>query len=535
MANTLYGRPYRNFDVIHVDDPQADSHLRSLILADEHNSPSPAGYALLDMIKSGRCKTVVVEKSYFDRDHLRAYQRFYARSFSDYGRYSTRLHFFSEKVTLAHLSDLERPRFAKSYLGFCVLRPLRVRKVGRTVLNPFTCDPDGDYPLGLATYDANVAGSRLFVRGAPFLEQDVNVGACATAAIWSSTAVAGRLLEVQPWTTAEITERAFDFPLGDQVLAARGLAVPQMENALRRMGYKPLTMGIKDEAAALEVIHPYLEGGIPPILLLRMGDDAHAVVAVGHGYDPSMTPIKQPQVNWEGQPIRYWRSSQWINYFLIHDDQRGPYRKMRLRGESDVNAWIAANPTGKPFCQAIIDTSYPSDGYYPTETIVQVFGAIIPIPLGVTLTGVEAEEKAARLMHMFFSGSTPTPTHLVLRTYLVRSNDYKRLTASRGLEKKVRDLIRGKALPRWLWVTEICQPSELSAPHGQRKILGEVVLDGNASPFTPDFLAFHIVGNDLGYLALMEPTDVSAADALSQGITYQHGEPYLAFSGPGAN
>lgn len=40
--------------------------------------------------------TCVVEKRYIDKDYIIDYSKFYARSFKEYDKFTTRLHFFSE-------------------------------------------------------------------------------------------------------------------------------------------------------------------------------------------------------------------------------------------------------------------------------------------------------------------------------------------------------------------------------------------------------------------------------------------------------
>ena len=499
------------------------------LLAEPLHARSPAAFALADTIlRSGQFRTMVMEKEYVDSDYRRAYQRFYARAFPNYSRHATRLHFFSANITPRSLANLERRKISESYLGYCVVRPLRTRRVGRTVLHPGVAEPQADLPLALSEFDVNLAGSRLKVTGAPFLEQDTRVGCCASCAIWMSTMMAGPRFGLPTATVADITELATEYAPGERVLGSTGLSWGEMETALRKMGYNPLTLGVSNRESALRAIHPYLEGGIAPILLITLEDGGlHAAVAVGHAYDPAQQVGEMAEVRWEGRSIRFRRSSEWINYLLIHDDQRGPFRAMRLVD--------SVSSSGQSECHVEIDTSWPTfDGNagWPTCTKGTLYAVLTPAPAGISMTGIEAEEKAARLTEIAFDVlfRRGMPNNIVLRTYLARSNDYKVFAHNRGLAGRIRHLLRGKPLPHWIWITELCTTGDATVANGgTRMIRGEVVLDGNGSPWTPDFLALHVIAGDVGYLALMTPNDPNAADAIAKGLLYRGAAPYKAF------
>jgi len=528
MKPYRFERAFDKFEIIDVTSSEGLDSLVSAIVAEPLHAVSPAGFALIDtIVRSGRCKTIIMEKEYVDGDYRRAYQRYYARAFPNYERHTTRLHFLGVKVTRRGLANLEAGKVGGEYLGYCVVRPLRTRKVGRTVLQPLLAAPEADFPLALSEFEVNVCGSRLVVSGAPFLEQDTRVGCCGSCAIWMSTMVAGRKFGLPTSTVAEITELATDYALGERVLGSTGLSWEEMEGALRKMGYNPLSLGIASRESAMQIIHPYLEAGIAPILLLELKGGLHAAVAVGHGYDPSQAAGEQAKVQWEGREIRFWRSSQWINYLLVHDDQRGPFRKMYVANASSGRG-------KKQHCSVEIDMQWPAfegNAGWPVSAKGRLHAALIPVPPGISMTGVEAEEKAARLTDMVFGSvlGRGMPSNIVLRTYLTRSNDYKRFARERGLVRKVRDLFRGKPLARWIWVTELCTVRDATVSKREDRIVrGEVILDGNSSPWTPDFVAIHLIAGDVGYLALMKPEDTDAESAITGGLVYARAGPYKA-------
>jgi hypothetical protein len=527
--------PFESFEILDLTNTEGLERLTTILVADPLSNDSPAAHAILDIltqsVANGDCQCAVVEHDYFDQEYSRAYQKFYSRSYPHYDRYSTRIHFFGRNVSPRDLGDLETRAWRGAYLGYCVVRPLHGRKIGRTVIEPRLAEPAGDFPLTLSRFRVNLAGSELTVGGAPFLEQDGGAAVCASCAIWMSTAMAGQRFGLPTSTPAEITELATGFPLSERVLGSTGLRAEEMETALRRMGYNSLFLGISDRQSALQAIHPYLEGGIAPILLLQLRSGGHAAVAVGHGYDPTLAASEPASVNWEGKTIQYRRSSDWINNLLVHDDQRGPFRRLKFLDAEDAESEGLHEFSG---CPVEIDMTYTTaaeNGGWPASSLGALTGAIIPVPPRISMTGVEAEEKSARLVNMLFETlGGAIPSNIVLRTFLAQSNEFKRRTRVNGLPRQIQTLYRSKPLPRWIWVTELCTVDDVTAgsPH-RRQVRGEVILDGNGSLSTPDFVALHVLFGETGYLALMKPSDQNVADALEHGLIYKRARRYQAW------
>ncbi len=146
-------------------------------------------------------ETMVVEQDYVDRDYLDDYVAFHARSFSTYGRFCTRLHFFTSRFTLKTLraavdaDELGRGRILdflqRNYLGFTVVRPLPEYFIGRVQLIAPGAGAVASHQLELPFLDkgamksAALFGHNLTIPGVvPFQEQDNIVAACATSSLW---------------------------------------------------------------------------------------------------------------------------------------------------------------------------------------------------------------------------------------------------------------------------------------------------------------------------------------------------------------
>src|SRR5437870_3458488 len=85
------------------------------------------------------CRTVVFESDYVDMDYQDEFAAYYSKAFKDYKQRCCRLHFFSSTIP-----ESKQPDFAPykdSYLGFIVIRPIDLHRMGRTILRPTVTNP----------------------------------------------------------------------------------------------------------------------------------------------------------------------------------------------------------------------------------------------------------------------------------------------------------------------------------------------------------------------------------------------------------
>lgn len=520
MGN-IVEEPYDSYQVL---DLRREPHLRKFVELLAGGEPTFAAQSLFTLVASSGCRSVVVEADYIDRDHSRSFTRFYARAFQDIHRRTTRLHFFTSRLTKSRLDrELSDSDIQRSYMGFCVLRPLHTKRIGRTVVPPPAAgEPAFHYPLGAADFDVNIAGSHLSVRGAPFMEQDARVAACATSALWMSSESMSRRFGLPSFTTAEITDFATRHIAGGRPIPSPGLNYMQMVEALRSMGYDPVMANISNRRSAIEYIYPYVESGIVPILLLHFVSGHHTAAVVGHTFDVEANPRRRSQVMWQAEPIRSWRSWQWVDGFLINDDQRGLYRKLTF---ADLGAAKAAlrSQYGRSreldrvldgwTCPVSIDvsTSTPGAAHY-----ANLWGLLIPLPQGISLSASEAHDKVARIIKVWYaSQGRSVDRDLYLRTYLASSVDFKRrMSDNQDIHGFLKRLYRSKNLPRWIWVTEVGYRRELIRDDlNQQQIRGEILLDANSSPWSPDFLSLHLpMLGGRGHLTTMQSNHTEVRD-----------------------
>lgn len=542
MALTKKRKPenlYQNWRILKIARRKADRQLLQRLLLSER-ALSLAAHSILNYLltppagrKLPRCHTVLVEQEYFDEDFVDSTASFYVRGFRDTGKMCKRLHFFSQDLSPADLRILDK--FQDSYMGFCVIRPLATRPIGRTVLKPYRDNREFDFPTCLGPFEANVAGAKLTVDGCCFMEQDGRVQTCSSVAVWISTTTLSQRFGFARYTTAEIMDKATKTMVGQRAGPTEGLTYEQIMLALREMGYDPIIFPETDRLEASYRIYSYIESGIPVILLLEFPDRSHhAVVAIGHGHTRPLQPKWKISMSWLGRKIlNYYRSSEWVPYFHIHDDQRGVSRSLRLidleagglreRIEEAYRTAFVKMPITVDLeqwhCPVSIQLDSPVSGI-PPEEIANLWGLIVPLPRGVTLSHSEAESKCVWMMRFCADRlGLKIPKDLVLRTYLARSNDYKlRLGGSIDMDAWTRALYRGKSMPKWLWITEITTVKLMNSPKvDDMRITGELILDATSNPWPTDFVAFHCIDQEgKGHVATMLRSDADVADALAR-------------------
>lgn len=466
-------------------------------------------------------KFAVLEHPYTDQDYSADYKAFYSGAFKSYPRYTKRLHFFRNDPAAALEGDFAAQAEAleqQGYLGFVVVRPISQGPIGRTVLAFPRLDGLTVRPAARAEFTAHILGAPLHVTGAPFIQQEHKVGACAQAAIWMASLAVHRRHRRTAWhSMAEITRLASTptDPALSQALPAgsNGLNPAHMIRAFAGMGHQPLFDMFQDEnghalvelaeddrgepvpeadgvsvEAARRVLR-YLDSGLPVVLTLQVVD--HAVAAVGYVEAPGGST--RDGVGYEI----------FARALVIHDDQRGPYRLMPL-SERDI--------AELPRDRLLMDGG---DVLTADRAITHMF---VPLPARVYLSGERADkvardfltqqadlEVSARLLEnlpgVTEAGAASAAAFyrlyreggVVQRTYLTSAARYRHHLSKSDASPVVKKHLLQWELPHYVWVTELlARDAEQAESDGPRRVLGHLVTNAtSASNPDNDLLAAH--------------------------------------------
>jgi hypothetical protein len=428
----------------------------------------------------GRCTRLVIEETYVDREYTAAYYIQGGRAFTPREKNVRRVHFFRGSVTPKILDSCE-PGNTKllddAYLGFAVVRPDR-KTLGRTILAP----PDEAASVrashgAKARFRVSLMGHRLSVLACPYISQDQQVTACASASIWmATTPVSMKDEDSQGRSTVEITRLANGMQRGySPTIGGAGLSFEQMSRALIDMGYDPLGIEAPEPVKLKKMITAYCDSGFAPILIVLLDegpgipkDAIHAMTLVGHLDGSGKYMLRKG----EDQVVELPEHK---NDLVIHDDQQGLYLRADLVDSTDPDA-----PTRVVFQ----GSSSRSGG--------RVLSVLIPVPNRIMTDVVAVVAGAQRRLNEARDRGHLEDRAIRLRPILVRSRDYKENLPA-DMSEDLKSIYRRLPMPRYVWLVE------LSFADDAGSVFGEILFDSTTpTRWHDDFLSEHFVGQIAG-------------------------------------
>jgi len=310
-------------------------------------------------------ETIVVEKKYVDRAFLEDYAGYYSRCFQEYNRFCTRLHFFKVPFSKGDLeaallgrNDALKNTLNENYCGFIVLRPLPDKIFGRTCLTTYPNNgairefpPNRDYPV-------NLFGIDLTVNTLAHQEQDREVAACATSALWSLFNSTSKLFQHSIPSPVEITKAATRYNTQpSRSIPNQGLSALQQATAIRSVGLETLLIGVKQEGEAVQInllkaaFYAYVKAKIPILISTNLIVDNtdkknlgfHAITGIGYHFgNEAPSPIR------DNAPVL--KSTQ-IDRIYVHDDQVGPFSKLSFENNEITTSWTHEGGADKVFAE----------------------------------------------------------------------------------------------------------------------------------------------------------------------------------------
>lgn len=503
-------------------DSAGAQKLRSL-LSGQRSSVCAA--ALIDHVLGLGAKYAIIEDPYIDKDYSADYLNFYAAAFKEHARHTRRVHLFADPqaggLMSRPLHEQQAALQAAGYLGFVVLRPIRLGPIGRTVLKFPDLGPALIVrPAARADFKAHLLGSALKIEGAaPFIQQDERLGSCAQASIWMAARPVHERHRRTSWhSVAEITTFATtptDAELSRSLPAGSGGLDPiHIIRALRGMGHQPLfdyflpesrlcpENGKDDEEAQLlrpvpgrgaATITRYLDSGLPVVVALADLGQAvgHAITAVGFVEDRGATC--REAVGYDA----------FVRALLVHDDQRGPYRLMPIT-QDDV-AHLPADRLLVDGDKVLTVEEMATHMFVPlsprvflradaADTVVRDY-----LKYYVEIAGPGMLDKVAALapdgvatVEAFYE--LVRAGRLILRTYLTSAARYRHHLAHTDLAEEIKREFIAWRLPHFVWVTEFLTP-DAAAPEdgGARQVIGHAVVNATSSTdVSSDILLVHM-------------------------------------------
>ncbi|MDP2214929.1 hypothetical protein [Phenylobacterium sp.] len=225
----------------------------------------------------------------------------------------------------------------------------------------------------------------------------------------------------------------------------------------------------------------------------------HVVLVFGHTrHSDEWHPQAIPVYAGPGS-AKYLQASAWIDHFLIHDDNLGPYYTLGSQAlERDLDV-------GARFIIAIRRRT-PNLTATGAEAIAAVMLTNMLPQLATSASG------------RWFDYVTQQPWRHVLRTILISREDYAaHLQSARGHDDTAMtpdELARLAVLPERIWMVEFSLPSLFT---GNRAKLGEVLLQ--ADPVEPNDFEDVFVGLRLPNLLMLKDPESGAMEQSPSSLT----------------
>src|SRR5258708_5417367 len=425
---------------IEISGPQDFDKLKDVL--ESKFSPETVASRLKEKVNP-RCRGLLVEYPYVDKDYRSTYYNFYAKKGRKYDSFCARLHFFDDGVKLStglELQDREG-KLGEKYFGYMVLRPTYISTIGRSLLSPSLIN--GFHGLLIeSTQTVHILGHRLSVKGFPYMSQHTDVSVCAHVACWAILRhYSERFPRYAEFLTHDVTRMAYSFDPGG-LLPSKGLQVSHAERVFAAAGAYPIVVvkNSADQSLFYRQLFAYVESAFP--LFCAMHSKTHAIAAVGHGV---MRDV--PKAN--NAPIHF--SSDMIDELVVVDDNVLPYLCV-ARGQA---------------------------GPY---SIDDIDAFIVPLPEKLFYSA-EAVDGTAQLLAgnapFGFDHSALGP--LVLRYFVTTSAAYRRFINDSRSQFAPQLIVACLELtmPQFVWIIEIATLAQWKA----RQITTRAVLDATASQF----------------------------------------------------
>jgi len=314
----------------------------------------------LKIEKKYPCISIIHETDYIDKFYLRDYSKWYSQLFEKSDSHSSRIHFFSCKIDDEEFKKILKTGKHKTllidkkcetnetdpYLGHITIKPVRdtnnTKLIGRTALSVYPDIKGNDKRNYIKVPNhCSLFGIDLEIESMPFHEQDIAVGACASACLWMTQFLINDWYSIPILSLSEITEMSrllSPVSTPSPTFPSAGLTIAEMANYLERMDLRYHVFDLKElillknvlkddfginvslDEMFEDILNAYFTTRFPIICGISLYKNdlnnkdkfvgAHAVLLTGYKVD----------------------SDDNIIGLYLHDDQIGPYCRTTFAG-----------------------------------------------------------------------------------------------------------------------------------------------------------------------------------------------------------
>lgn len=406
--------------------------------------------------------TVVREENYVDKVYRDSYYSYFAGKYLGISRNCQRLSLFKGRVELGSFNSFSRKNeqlLENAFVGCIVLRPLKGREIGRTLIDPKKLSIASCYAR-TTPFSFIIMGHELSIDAYPFSSQDAETMSCAETTVWSILEYYGtRYPEYRVILPSDIIQELKKKSI-ERDLPSRGLDYFTVSELLKTFGFFPRVYAFKayNEEEYHRIFHYYIESGIPVAIGItgkhKGNDIGHSIVGIGHAQKRrDLSKVRLDYVD----GIPFVDSADFYDEYVVMDDNQIPYTV------EDYHSF----------------TKY--DNAYVDIFDVPLYKRIF---LEATDAAVNVKEilKAKKILSNILhnaNADVSANNPVVMRLYLTSSRKYRKMRAMRAKSIKERNLYSDMLCPKFLWVAELATYKSFQ----KEEIFGEIVLDATASKF----------------------------------------------------
>lgn len=447
---------------------------------------------------NNQCKTIIIEEGDLDKEYRKEYELFYKHVFdSNSPKKSQRMHFFSKRIDKVDSISIKKCK--NEYLGYCTLRPKPYSTISDAFISERTViDVTTRFVFLPCSIEKRIRlkGIELKVKGFPFMQQDGRIVACAQAALQIIAHYYYEKREIKKFYTApDITEIARKSPhqSGERHVPTSGLNVIQIRLALEEMGFNPKIYDYsfsKEEEVFFQhpeqVIYRHLESGIPVIVGIETKDSKHALVVIGHTFNPDYwwSQVETLYYNLPKTGFDYQCSTNWIQNFIVQDDNLGPYFFIPTQFLRTTFTNCIVVPLEKHVFLPGEDAEKFAYSAVTREEVLDIMAS-----LAQYLQQKRPDSLTVYWLNLLLE--CINRKQLILRSYL-KDRDTFLAQDIKDYNNEVQKIYKKLKLPNKVWVVEISVPSLFCYA---RQKCGEILMDPTGDiRFNPCYLSIHFPG-----------------------------------------
>ncbi len=475
----------------------------------------------------------LIEEPYLDLEFWDSHAGFYSSSFSQYRIDCIRIHFFAGEESLSsELIDLLYSGCCRheveealdvKWKGYCVLRPIHSYVVGRTGIefdtrcaerlpnNAKIKEEGGSRPFLKAFQECsvNLLNARFTIKTPEFIQQDPNLGHCATASLWVATKLMSNKFGTNKFNYRTITSQAFgakenqanfsNSPLPPD----RGLTPSEIKNAINATGANTLTFIRKDESyenvfsRLTHEIYSFMESGFPVILCITNSDNnqSHVVSVVGHSLPGVENPNNYvdasfifPKEQRNEKMKKHFLIGNIINLYYVHDDAYGPFNRVIFQNKRKEVVKTEKQEKGSVFRPGNSKQKKSiSLKLGRISSLYELDQVLIPVPSNIKATSTSVFRDIVKVFNDDHFDSYDDLVFL-WRPVLIEGSDFKQSICRRKYPPSIRKKYANLHLPKFIWLFElsILKPREAKSyfnypNYKPRLIDGEYIYDATIS------------------------------------------------------